>query len=268
VTRALKYAHSRGVAHRDLKPENICFSTLGASHVKVIDWGLSSDFYKSQMKSSVGSATYSAPEVVSAQGEIAYTSACDLWSLGVLTYVMLCGRPPFWGKLGKQLKTMLAEEYPMHSKEWSEVSEGAKDFVRRLLKADPCKRMTTEEALSHAFLMNHPEETLEEPQMQQVFTNMIGSLVPGLAPRETKSVSADLIRQVFNKLDTKSNGHLELSDFQIGFAAMYGNDSLEVTQSQAVFNKLDFNGSGKLTYSEFFEGCMAGVECCSSKLSL
>merc|ERR1719230_676470 len=125
VARSLKYAHSCGVAHRDLKPENICFVGRNTTHVKVIDWGLSSEFVKGKMKSSVGSPTYSGPEVHSAQGEVVYTSACDLWSLGVLTYVMLCGKPPFWGSPHKQMKTMMAEQYPMEKNEWLQISDSA-----------------------------------------------------------------------------------------------------------------------------------------------
>merc|ERR1719359_2837751 len=118
----------------------MCFCNDRTTHVKVIDWGLSSDFVKGKMKSSVGSPTYSGPEVHSAQGQLVYTSACDLWSLGVLTYVMISGKPPFWGAPEKQFKKMLKEDFPMRDGEWLLVSDSAKDFIRRLLKAKPSER--------------------------------------------------------------------------------------------------------------------------------
>jgi calcium-dependent protein kinase len=157
VACALEHSHSRGVAHCDLKPENICFCSHGSLQIKVIDWGLSSNSCD-DMKSSVGTSVYAAPEVLGARGDESYTSACDLWSLGVLTYVMICGKPPFWGNHFAQLKSMRAEEYPMQSEEWARVSDSAKDFVRRLLKANPLERMTSENVLSHDFLNNTDDD--------------------------------------------------------------------------------------------------------------
>jgi len=94
VASALKYAHTRGIAHRDLKPENVVFCSKDKSdhHLKVIDWGVSSQFGVKKMKSQVGSVDYAAPEVVSGKGY--YSAACDLWSLGVLIYTMLHGQAP------------------------------------------------------------------------------------------------------------------------------------------------------------------------------
>jgi calcium-dependent protein kinase len=151
VACALKHSHSRGVAHRDLKPENICFCSHGSTQIKIIDWGLSSSSCE-DMQSSVGTSVYAAPEVLGARGDHCYTSACDLWSLGVLTYVMICGKPPFWGNHFAQLRSMRAEEYPMQSEEWARVSDSAKDFVQRLLRANPLERMTSDDVLSHDFL--------------------------------------------------------------------------------------------------------------------
>jgi len=163
---ALKYAHLSGVAHRDLKPENICFCNRSTTQVKVIDWGLSSDFWTRKMKSSVGSPNYSAPEVQSAQGKLVYSSACDLWSLGVLTYVMLCGKPPFWGRPKIMLQKMQAEQYPMQNEDWVDVSDSTKDFIRCLLKANPDERMTIDEAISHPFLVRAAtDDEVTKPRM-------------------------------------------------------------------------------------------------------
>ncbi|CAK0894668.1 unnamed protein product, partial [Prorocentrum cordatum] len=160
---ALKYAHSHGIAHRDMKPENICFvsSDLSNDDIKVIDWGLGFYFGETQrMSSAVGSLTYAAPEVLesstgSGYDETCSTSSgrasacsrtmgaafdllpelhvhgeheatCDVWSLGVLIYVMLCGKPPFWGNYQAQLKRMKAETFPMSDSTWQSISDDAK----------------------------------------------------------------------------------------------------------------------------------------------
>merc|ERR1711933_260735 len=99
VASALLYAHAHGVAHRDLKPENICFCTRDpdSTHIKVIDWGLGKFFRLNGMKSNVGSSAYAAPEVLDGRKGEGYSQACDLWSLGVVAYISLSGKAPFWG---------------------------------------------------------------------------------------------------------------------------------------------------------------------------
>jgi len=264
VACALKYAHSCGMAHRDLKPENICFCNRTSSQVKVIDWGLSSDFHKGSMKSSVGSPTYTGPEVHSAQGEEIYTSACDLWSLGVLTYVMLSGKPPFWGNPQTQMRKMQQEEYPIKSGDWLRVSESAKDFIRRLLKADPRERMTIDQVLSHTFLTHAPSDKVEKPQMQQVLSNIVSfssaprffSLLVASAARQLDHSNVKSIRQVFNELDANHDGVLDLQEVQAAFVATFGEDSQEVRQIEHIFNKLDLDGRQRLTYTEFCAAAM------------
>jgi calcium-dependent protein kinase len=264
VACALKYAHARGIAHRDLKPENICFCNKGSTQVKVIDWGLGSDFTYSTMKSSVGSPTYSAPEVHSAQGEFEYTSSCDLWSLGVLTYVMICGKPPFWGSPKKQMEKMMAEKYPMGLPDWEAVSESAKDFIRRLLKAQPEQRMTMEEVLAHPFLTGVQDNQVEQPVLQRVLSNMVAyinaprlfALLVASAARQLDHSDEDVNRKIFNMMDANHDGFLELQEVETAFKANFGEDSQEVSNIQRIFNKLDLDGRGRLTYTEFCAAAM------------
>jgi len=263
VAAALKHAHSRGVAHRDLKPENICYCSRGSTQVKVIDWGLSSNFGQ-EMRSRVGTGTYSAPEVFGAEGDEPYTSACDLWSLGVLTYVMLCGRPPFWGSPFAQLKKMQAEDYPMNSEDWTKVSDSAKDFVRSLIKANPVERMSLEDALSHEFLNNDDDDKIQMPQVQAVLSNMLHftqtsrffSLVASSAARQLDHSQSSLMSRVFNELDTNHDGVLDRIEMRAAFEAAFGENSNEVKQIQEMFHKLNLDGTGKITYTEF---CCSGM---------
>lgn len=264
VACALKYAHSCGVAHRDLKPENICFCNQGTTQVKVIDWGLSSNFLKASMKSSVGSATYAGPEVAKAQGESDYTCACDLWSLGVLTYVMISGKPPFWGNPEKQLRMMEKEEYPMQNGEWLRASDSAKDFIRRLLKADPQKRMTVEEALSHEFLTRVPDDKAEWQDKHRVLSNMVTfcnaprlfSLLVASAVRQLDHSNENTMRKVFNELDSKHDGALDFQEVWAALQSTFGEHSQEVCHIQHIFNKLDLDGRQRLTYTEFIAAAM------------
>merc|ERR1719464_837068 len=121
------------------------------------------------MSSAVGSLTYAAPEVLEDGG--GYTSSCDLWSTGVVTYVMLCGKPPFWGPAKQHLKNARNEKYPMSSPPWDKISTQAKLFIQQLLKADPAKRMTAEAASSHPWLETR-EDHADPEQMLSVMQNL------------------------------------------------------------------------------------------------
>jgi len=137
---AIAYCHARGIVHRDLKPENFLLTTKeGDAIIKIIDFGLSK---KNQgvddvMHANVGTPYYVAPEVLSRH----YTKACDVWSLGVIAYIMLCGYPPFYGNDENHIfAAVKAGKFKFHSPEWDHISEDAKTFIRALLQLDPKKR--------------------------------------------------------------------------------------------------------------------------------
>jgi len=263
---ALKYSHGLGIAHRDLKPENVCF--VGADEadtaVKVIDWGLSSQFLIKKMKSTVGSATYSAPEVLEAKGTHSYSSACDLWSLGVTAYVSLVGKPPFWGGNAQRLKMMYNERYPMEGPEWRSISADAKDFIRGLLKATPLMRTPIDDVLRHPFLQSKRAWDLEPSQVRKVLDNMLlaGSasrffgICMASAARQLDNRSLEGIHKVFAEFDTKCDGEIDLAELQEAFKQSYGADSEVLAQVEHVFAKLDLDGSQSISYTEF---CAAGM---------
>ena len=97
---AINYLHERGISHRDLKPENFLFeNTTDDAEIKIIDFGLSKQFFESSMRTVVGTALYVAPEVLKGK----YDNRCDNWSLGIIAYVLLCGNPPFYGNNNKEI---------------------------------------------------------------------------------------------------------------------------------------------------------------------
>mmetsp|Transcript_451 Transcript_451/g.416 ORF Transcript_451/g.416 Transcript_451/m.416 type:complete len:179 (-) Transcript_451:150-686(-) len=147
VIKAIFYCHSNKICHRDLKPEN--FLLLNASPdspIKIIDFGLSKIFgdlietstQKVQMKTRAGTPYYIAPEVL--KGD--YDQSCDIWSAGVILYILLCGYPPFYGKNDMEiLKSVKAQKYDFDGPEWKEISELAKDLIRKMLVPSE-KRLT------------------------------------------------------------------------------------------------------------------------------
>ncbi|KAJ3113892.1 calcium calmodulin-dependent protein kinase type 1G [Phlyctochytrium bullatum] len=162
---AIDYLHGLGIAHRDLKPENLLLSDkTPQAKIMISDFGLSKIFSDDElMRTACGTPGYVAPEVLKRQG---YGREVDLWSLGVITYILLCGYPPFYDQNNVELfKQIMAGRYEFDRPWWDCVSETAKDFIRRLLVLDPRLRSTAKMALSHPFItqISGPEPAPLEP---------------------------------------------------------------------------------------------------------
>lgn len=156
IVAPISHMHARGACHRDLKLENFLLrdkcGAIDESIVKIVDFGLARWFTAGEpMTSKVGSRLYTAPEVSAGS----YSQACDLWSCGVIVYILLCGRPPFQGKSDAELAASIRSgsvSFPLQ--DWGEVSDDAKNLIRRLLELDPSARLTAEEALEHVWMKN------------------------------------------------------------------------------------------------------------------
>ena len=150
---AINYLHSIGIAHRDLKPENLLMTSKNAdAEIKITDFGLGK-FFDAQsevMKTPCGTPGYIAPEVLHMKG---YGRECDVWSFGVIVYILLCGFPPFYADSDALLFEKIKKgEYEFLRPYWDPISEDAKDLIRKMLIVDPKKRITCAEAMQHKWL--------------------------------------------------------------------------------------------------------------------
>ncbi|KAL3895724.1 MAG: hypothetical protein SGCHY_004527 [Lobulomycetales sp.] len=152
---AVRYLHQLGIAHRDLKPENLLLSDKTKdAKIMISDFGLSKIFNDDEvMKTACGTPGYVAPEVLIRRG---YGREVDLWSLGVITYILLSGYPPFYDQNNVELfKQIMAGKYEFDRPWWDNISEKAKNFIRHLLVLDPRSRYTADQALAHPFIVDH-----------------------------------------------------------------------------------------------------------------
>jgi len=150
---AIKYLHDKNIAHRDLKPENLLMADdTPDSEVKITDFGLSKAFDEQTqvMQTPCGTPGYIAPEVLVMKG---YDKQCDVWSLGVIVYILLCGFPPFYADNDAQLFEKIKRgEFEFLRPYWDPISDSAKDFIRQMLRVDPKQRITCDQALAHPWL--------------------------------------------------------------------------------------------------------------------
>ncbi|KAM9445414.1 calcium/calmodulin-dependent protein kinase IGb isoform 2-T2 [Clarias gariepinus] len=152
VLDGVNYLHKNGIVHRDLKPENLLyFSPDEKSKIMISDFGLSKEEDKGIMSTACGTPGYVAPEVLAQKP---YSKAVDCWSIGVITYILLCGYPPFYEESETRLfSKIMKAQYEFDSPFWDDISESAKDFIRNMMQKNPNLRYTTDQALRHPWII-------------------------------------------------------------------------------------------------------------------
>uniref|UniRef100_A0A8C6WUE1 Calcium/calmodulin-dependent protein kinase IGb n=1 Tax=Neogobius melanostomus TaxID=47308 RepID=A0A8C6WUE1_9GOBI len=152
VLQAVEYLHQSGVVHRDLKPENLLYySPDEDSKIMISDFGLSKMVDNGIMSTACGTPGYVAPEVLAQKP---YSRAVDCWSIGVITYILLCGYPPFYEETESRLfSKIMKAQYEFDSPFWDDISDSAKDFIRNMMQKNPSMRYTTDQALRHPWII-------------------------------------------------------------------------------------------------------------------
>jgi serine/threonine protein kinase len=153
----VKYLHSIGIVHRDLKLENLLLTKKGdLSTIKIADFGLAKKYGHSQLSTICGTPQYVAPEVIRG-GSTPYTygTECDLWSCGIILFILLAGYPPFYDDSEPRLfRKIRAGKYNMQDPVWDLVSDEAKDLITKLLEVEPEKRLNVTQVLEHPWMQD------------------------------------------------------------------------------------------------------------------
>jgi len=167
IVDAIRYCHEMGFIHRDLKPENLLYETNSEdSVIKISDFGLARYLPQEQYATTAcGTPGYVAPEIISGKG---YGKEVDIWSIGIVLYILLCGFPPFYEENNAELFEKIKQgEFEFNSPYWDDVSESAKDLIRKLLNTDSQSRLSSEEILDHPWLVSEDTPRKELNQCKE-----------------------------------------------------------------------------------------------------
>ncbi|KAG2300541.1 hypothetical protein Bca52824_037013 [Brassica carinata] len=237
IVEVVQICHKQGVMHRDLKPENFLFANKKeTSALKAIDFGLSV-FFKpgEQFNEIVGSPYYMAPEVLRRN----YGPEIDVWSAGVILYILLCGVPPFWAERS------MAKSF-----------ETAKDLVRKMLEPDPKKRLSAAEVLEHSWILNAKKapnvslgETVKARLKQFSVMNKLKKRALRVIAEHLSVEEAAGIKEAFEMMDVNKRGKINLEELKYGLQK--AGQQIADADLQILMEATDVDGDGTLNYGEF-----------------
>ncbi|KAL5537462.1 hypothetical protein UlMin_044695 [Ulmus minor] len=250
IVKVVLVCHKHGVIHRDLKPENFLFSNKKeTAPLKAIDFGLSVFFKPGEIFTEiVGSPYYIAPEVLKQN----YGPEVDVWSAGVILYILLCGAPPFPAGVAK------ASVIDFNSGSWPKVSDNAKDLVKKMLDPDPKRRLTAQEVLDHPWLLNAniaPKvslgETFKTRHKEKQFSVM-NKLKKRALLVIAEHLSAEEVAGIlegFHLMDASNRGKISSDELKVGFR--YLGHHIPDSDIQTLMEAVDVDKDGYLDYGEF-----------------
>ncbi|KAL0914030.1 hypothetical protein M5K25_017527 [Dendrobium thyrsiflorum] len=260
IVNVVHVCHFMGVMHRDLKPENFLFVSKDEdSDLKAIDFGLSVFIEEGKIyKELVGSAYYVAPEVLRKN----YGKEIDIWSAGVILYILLSGVPPFWAETEKGIfDAILQGDLDFTSAPWPSISQGAKDLIRRMLTQDPKKRITAAQVLEHPWLRQDGEAS-DKPIDSAVLNRMkqframnkmkklaLKVIAESLSEEEIKG-----LKQMFKNMDTDRSGTITYDELKHGLNKL--GSKLSETEVQQLMDAADVDKNGTIDYIEFITATM------------
>lgn len=275
ILSALIFMHGKGIMHRDLKPENILL-TVKKQHqggnmcaVKLCDFGLACAFSENQRASRrAGTAYYIAPEVLNAgkrHGQtFEYDNACDLWSLGVILYILLCGYPPFAGDSDREIYSQIKAgldaipEGAFPAEDWQGISKEAMDLIRKMLVLKPEKRITASQAQKHVWVQSvgpGMSTALRADVMSKISTfsrsNRLKTVAKELIVSQLDQTEVGHLREAFEKMDLDKSGTISISELQQAMQALQGGTARRRESISGLLQNMDVDGDGEIDYKEF-----------------
>ncbi|NP_001266123.3 calcium-dependent protein kinase 32-like [Cicer arietinum] len=255
IVEVVQMCHKHGVMHRDLKPENFLFANKKeTAALKAIDFGLSVFFTPGEkFNEIVGSPYYMAPEVLKRN----YGPEVDIWSAGVILYILLCGVPPFWAETEQGVAQAIIRSVVDFKRDpWPKVSDNAKDLVKRMLNPDPKRRLTAQEVLDHPWLQNAKKapnvslgETVRARLKQFSVMNKLKKRALRVIAEHLSVEEAAGLKEGFKLMDTSNKGKINIDELRIGLHKL--GHQIPDADVQILMEAGDVDRDGHLDYGEY-----------------
>jgi calcium-dependent protein kinase len=247
---AIAYCHSNKICHRDLKPENILYSSEDEnSLIKVIDFGLSRIWKGKNMTTKVGTAYYVSPEVLAGK----YDERCDIWSAGVILYILLSGEPPFNGHNDNEIYRRICKmTFTFPENKWMLISKEAKELISMMLSPED-QRPTATQVLEHPWFFS--VDSFEEKELdinidkfvKYVHTNKLKKVVLTFIASRLKDNEVAHLREIFELFDINKDGSITYEELEEGLMKL----NIDCGNVKEIFNSMDTDKSGRIDYTEF-----------------
>ncbi|CAN6457591.1 unnamed protein product [Victoria cruziana] len=259
IVNVVHICHFMGVMHRDLKPENFLLASKDENAMlKATDFGLSVFIEEGRVyRDIVGSAYYVAPEVLRRQ----YGKEIDVWSAGVILYILLSGVPPFWAETEKGIfDAILQGDIDFESQPWPSISNSAKDLVRRMLTQDPKKRITSAQVLEHPWIKeggasDKPIDSAVLSRMKQFRAmNKLKKLALKVIAENLSEDEIKGLKAMFTNMDTDKSGTITYEELKTGLARL--GSRLSEAEVRQLMDAADVDGNGSIDYIEFITATM------------
>ena len=259
VMGAIEYCHNRGFAHRDLKPENLLYLKEGSeidNPLKIIDFGLSQDInIKKLLSSKVGTAYYVSPEILEGK----YNEKCDIWSAGVILYVLLSGEPPFNGPSDGAIYSKIKKmNFTFPPNKWKNVSNEAKDLLSKMLIPEK-ERLTASQVLAHPWFNLVKSNKIPLEKLNYIGSNFFKEYKDSnrlkkivliyIASKLQEEEILDL-NNLFKAFDKDGNGQIDYKEFEQGIMSL-NSSKMKKEEIENLFNEIDSDKNGKIDYTEF-----------------
>ena len=249
ILSGVTHLHTNSVAHRDLKPENFLFSVKGdpeKTSLKLTDFGFAIGFEPDKpLTTKAGTAYYLAPQVMAGK----YNEKCDVWSCGVIMYILLSGNPPFTGETDAEvLEKVQLGNFSFSSKDWKGVSNDAKSLIRKCLKMNPRDRYSAQQAFEDVWIRDQAPNATDVDLSERLIHNLHAfvdsnklrrAALHTIARRCDDEAIAHL-RERFVALDANDDGLLTLQELTTGLERADAKVNLE--DLRPLFKQIDVNG--------------------------
>lgn len=255
IVEVVEACHSLGVVHRDLKPENFLFDSVSEdAKLKATDFGLSV-FYKpgQTFHEVVGSPYYVAPEVLCK----VYGPEVDVWSAGVILYILLSGVPPFWAETESGIfRQILHGKLDFQSDPWPSISDSAKDLIQKMLERDPKKRISAHEVLCHPWIMDDsvaPDKPLDSAVLSRLkqfsAMNKLKKMALRVIAERLSDEEIGGLKEMFKMIDTDNSETITFEELKEGLKKV-GSELME-SEIKSLMDAADIDNSGMIDYGEF-----------------